>query len=275
MTLRLALPLMTLCAAPIPALAQDGEGAQALFDAMRLGDIIAVMQDEGVEYGADLEDEMFPGQGGAAWRRVVEGIYDTERMESQLVSGLDRGLSDADTARLVTFFTSDLGRTITDLEVAARQALRDETVEDAAEERAARMRAEEAPRIAMIETLIEANDLLEMNVAGALNSNFAFYRGLDDGDAFPEAMGESQMIADVWAQEPEIRGDTEQWLYGFLTLAYEPLSDADLDAYISLSETDTGQALNSALFGAFDRVFVDISTDLGRAAAQFMQAQDI
>jgi hypothetical protein len=41
---------------------------------------------------------------------------------------------------------------------------------------------------------IEANDLVERNVSGALNSNFAFYRGLSDGGAFEVEIPEELML---------------------------------------------------------------------------------
>jgi hypothetical protein len=87
---------------------------------------------------------------------------------------------------------------------------------------------------------------------GAMNANYAFYMGLVEGDAFEEDLTEAGDPADVWSQEAEIRADTEEWVYSYLTLAYAPLSDEDIDAYIALSRTAEGRALNRALFGTFD-----------------------
>ncbi|MEY4698536.1 MAG: hypothetical protein RIT14_2964, partial [Pseudomonadota bacterium] len=49
----------------------------------------------------------------------------------------------------------------------------------------------------------------------------------------------------------------------------------ELQAYITFSETEAGQALNVALFVAFDAVFTPISKALGLAVAKQMQGQDI
>ena len=110
---------------------------------------------------------------------------------------------------------------------------------------------------------------------GAMNANLAFYRGLSESGAFPAEMTEDQMLSDVWAQEPDVRAETTDWLYPFLSLAYQPLSDDQLEAYIAFSETAAGDRLNGALFAAFDKVFTQISYDLGRAAAGQMQGEDI
>ncbi|MBJ3762849.1 DUF2059 domain-containing protein [Maribius pontilimi] len=273
MSTRYLVPLLLVLAPP--ALAAPSAATQALFDALRLGDVIAIMRQEGVEYGADLEAEMFPGDGGPAWAAAVDTIYDAAAMERGILDGLDTRLEDDDAEELADFFTSEPGQTIVDLEIEARRAMRDSDVEEAAEERAMQMRQDGSERMDLIEDFIAANGLIEQNIAGALNSNFAFYRGLDEGNAFEVPMTEDQMIMDVWAQEPEIRDDTEQWVYGYLTLAYQPLSDGDLEAYIALSQTDAGQALNDALFAAFDVVYSDISRQLGARAADFMQGEDI
>ena len=71
-------------------------------------------------------------------------------------------------------------------------------------------------------TFIETNNLIETNVAGALNTNYAFYMGLMDGQAFGGALTEEQVLSDVWSQEAEIRSNTTEWLYAFLWMAYQP-----------------------------------------------------
>ena len=79
----------------------------------------------------------------------------------------------------------------------------------------------------------------------------------------------------MWAQEEDIRADTEEWVYSYLALAYDPLSNEDIEAYIALSRSDEGRALNRALFGAFDDLFVDISRRLGMGASRFLVGEDI
>jgi len=137
------------------------------------------------------------------------------------------------------------------------------------------MRVDNDPRIGQLAEFIAANDLLESNVVGALNANFAFYLGLSDGGAFPNPLSQDQMLSEVWSQEGVIREDIEEWLFSFLSLAYQPLSDADLQAYIDISNTPEGQAMNQALFVAFDGIFDEISRELGLAVAQVMAGQDL
>ncbi len=245
---------------------------------LRMPEMIAVMRNEGVAYGADLEKQLFPGAGGTRWAALVEGIYDEDRMARRFdgVFTAQLGRDDATLQAIIDFFGSDRGQRILVLEIEARRALLDQAVEEAAKVTVEGMMAKQAPRLDVLRRFAEANDLIEQNVAGAMNANVAFYRGLADGGAFAGAeMTEADILADVWAQEPDIRMETEDWLYPFLNLAYEPLSDADMLAYLEFSRTPAAAVLNSAMFAAFDDVFGEISHDLGRAAAEILSGQDI
>ncbi|SNX75051.1 uncharacterized protein DUF2059 [Cereibacter ovatus] len=249
----------------------------ALGEALRIAEVVEVMREEGLEYGASLEDELFPGRGGARWQAVVGLIYDTDTMRKRFDAALEREVA-ADPSvigGILDFFGSERGQRILGLEIEARRALLDESTEEAAKVVVEDMTANDDPRLGLLRDFAEANDLIELNVAGALNANLAFYRGMIEGAAFDEPMSEEQMLADVWTQEPEVRRETEEWLYPYLALAYGPLSDDDLRDYIAFSRSAEGRRLNAATFAAFDTVFSAISRDLGRAAARQMQGEDI
>lgn len=264
-----------LCLWVSPVGAQRAADVDTLFDALGLPEVIDIMRTEGVEYGGSLEDEMFPGRGGPAWPAVVERIYDPVMMSDTLREALDRGLEDDELDTLLSFFGSERGERIVRYEVSARGALLDEGVEAAAEDRYREMRAGGDNRLMLIDRFVEVNDLVESNVMGAMNANYAFYAGLADSGAFGNSLSEQEILADVWAQEAEIREETETWVYSYLSMAYQPLEAGDLEAYVALSETDAGRALNAALFAGFDEVFVSISRSLGIAASRMMVGEDI
>lgn len=258
-----------------PAAAASRAETETLAAALGLPEVIEVMRVEGLDYGADMEDQMFPGKGGAAWTAAVDTIYDPAIMQATVINRMAEDLSGTDVTGLIAFFTSDRGREIISYEVSARSALIDEDVEEAARVRLSELRAAQAEELGLIERFVEVNDLVESNVMGAMNSNFAFYSGLLDGGAFEGSMSESDVVADVWAQEESIRTETDVWVHSYLAMAYQPLSEADLEAYIEISETPAGQALNRALFEGFDEMYVGISRALGVAAAGFMAGEDI
>ena len=248
-----------------------------LTETTKIGPLFDVLGEEGIAYGKSLEADMFPGSGGARWDAAVAAIYDVPALRQRFDAALtDKLAADpAAIAEMIGFFGSDLGQRIVSLEIDARRALLDDGVEEAAQVTADTMRAERNPRIDLITRLADANDLIEMNVAGSLTGSLAFLQGMTREGLQGSDADEDQMMSDVWSQEDQVRTDTTTWLYSYLALAYQPLSDADLEAYIAFSETPAGQKLNTALFSAFEVVFTRVSYDLGRAAIRAMQGSDI
>ena len=258
------------------AVAQADEAkVRTLFEALELPGIIAVMQQEGFTYADQLATDLLGGETGASWQATITGIYDAERMERMAFEGLVDTLDGANVDAMIAFYEAEPGRRIPPLEVSAREAMLDDEIEEAAKEIANRARAEENDRFRLAREFVEANDLIELNVMGALNSNLAFYDGLRSGGALPPEMTQDQILNEVWAQEEEIRDNTIEWVYAFVMLAYQPLAPADLQAFTAFSETDAGQQMNQALFEAFDRMFLEISRSLGAAAAEEMTTQEL
>ena len=267
MFIRLALAAALALAVVLPARAQTGDPVAHLCDVLRLPEVIEVMRQEGLDYGKTLEAKLFPGQGGAAWARDVATIYDGAALTTAFDTRFRAALPAAQVPAMLAFFDTGRGRRIVSLEVSARRALLDPDVEASAHQALADMAEAGDPRLTALKAFAAANDLVESNVSGTMNSDIAFYKGLVEGHAKGFEMTEAQIVAEVATQEDSIRHDTEDWLFPFLALAYAPLSDADLAAYTDFARTPAGKALNRALFTAFDGVFDGVAHDLGRAAA--------
>jgi hypothetical protein len=249
--------------------------ASALFDVMKLGKIISVMREEGLAYGASLGDEMMPGRSIPEWPSEVARVYDQDKMIDGMRDAFVATLGDRDMGPLVAFFESDLGQDIVELEYSARVAFIDEAIEEGAISQYQDREAEDDPMLVAVKSFVATNDYVEANVAGALNSNFAFYTGMIDGGALSSRMSESDILADVWAQEPEIRANTEEWLYSYLLMAYQPLGVEGLNAYEQIMATAEGRAMNAALFESFDQMYVAISRELGQSVAGYMLAEEL
>jgi len=255
--------------------AQNTTRLSPLLDALQLNAIFAVMQEEGVAYGNDLDREMLNNAGGKKWQKAVDAIYEPDRIWDTFLTRFSTELEHEEIDAMVAFFGSALGQRIVSLEISARREMLDKAVEEASLETLRNMRRGGHPRLAMLKAFIAANDLVEYNVMGAMNSNYAFYIGMIDGRAFDYELSESDVLEDIWSQEAEIRTDTEEWLYSYLALAYEPLSDEELQAYIDFSRTKAGRVLNVAIFAGFDDVFTNVSKALGLTTAQFLQGEEL
>jgi len=260
---------------PVVAIAQQQDDVEMLAEALGIGDVVEIMRQEGLVYAQELDQEMLSGQGGAGLAAQVEEIYSAERMQATFSRYFRQELDSEDLSVLIAFFSSELGQRIVALELSGRRALLDETVEELSLEALRDAEADGSARLGIVKIFSDVNGLIETNIEGAMNANFAFYEGLQAGGAFDKVLTESQILNDVWAMEPEIRKSTRDWVYSYLLMAYGPLSDEDLQAYIDLSKSPAGQAMNQALFVAFDVMFVDISRALGLSVARYMVGEDI
>lgn len=248
-----------------------------LSETMKIAGVMEAMRAEGLDYAKTLEEQMFPGKGGAQWQTAVGLIYDPATMRKSFDAALSAELASEPEAiaKMTAFFGSELGQRILTLELASRAALMDDDTKEAAKLTVEDMTAAKDPRLQVYDAFEKTNDLIESNVAGGLNANLAFFQGMAEAGGFAKDMSEDEMLSEVWSQEADVRMQSGEWLYSYMVLAYQPLSDADMAAYQAFSETPEGKILNRATFVAFDRLFTAISHDLGRAAAKQMLAQDI
>ena len=271
-----AVTSLALSAAPLWA--QVARPTDKLLDLLGLPETISIMRDEGIAYADELATDMLATGPNALWAEKVEVIYDPARMEETVREGFAQSFEGFDVSprTLEQFFGSELGQDVIRLEISAREAMTDQAIEDAARaayvDRAGGDDAE-AARLEQLSDFVEANDLIEANVVGGLNTTIKFYQGLVDGGALE--MSEDDILREVWQSEPETRSDTEEWIFAFLMMAYRPLEDGALAQYAQVAESPEGQAMNRALFAGFDQMYGDISYALGRAIAQQMNVQDL
>lgn len=247
--------------------------ADDLLDALGVPQIVEIMRAEGLEYGGTLAEDMIPGGATGGWDATVDRIYDRTRMLETVRAVFRQEFGDADSAPLLEFFSSETGQQVVRLELSARTAMREQEIEDAARAAYRDLEGTDSETLSKISDFVEANDLIEANLVGALNANYMFYLGLVDGGALE--MSEADILTEVWSSEEETRSDTREWVYAFLLMAYRPLPDGVVEDYTQLSMTDPGRALNRALFAGFNEMYDDISYALGMAVARQMQVQEL
>lgn len=248
-------------------------GPAQLWDSLRLEELIEVMAEEGRDYGGGLAEDLFAQGGGPSWEERVAGLYDPVAMTAEVRPNFVAAFEGVETEALEAFFASELGQRIVGYELDARRALLDPELETAVADAFAALREETPNRAALIGDFIEVNDLIETNVASSLTFTYAFNLGLARGGL--EGMSEQDALRDAWAQEDAVRQDTVRWLQAQLSLAYAPLNDDELGRYIAVSRTEAGQALNAALFQAFEPTFTRIARELGEGVATALEGQDI
>ncbi len=256
-----------------PLVATADAAFTRMYDLLSLDTYLEITRAEGIEDFTPLSEDMIGLPPDAVLSEQIAQIYDMARLNDLLIDVMRPALSAQDVAGVTLFAQSQTGQQIISLEIAARRAMSDPDIEAAA--RAAWAQAEEdRPWLAArVKELIDVSDLVNRNVAGALNSHLRFYQGLADGGALD--MPEDDMLMLVYGQEPDIRADTSEWLGGYLMLAYDPLDEETVEKYITFWSTPPGKALNAALFDGFNSLYDEISYATARILAVRMGAQEL
>ena len=246
---------------------------ERLIDLLEIDAYNLIIREEGLADADSLSLDLLGRPADSALMTELDRIYDTDRMAAHVRDTLRREMTPLHLTRAAAYFSSDPSQHIISLEVAARRAMSSDELEEAATRGWIAAEEEHPWLVARVREMSDVNDLLERNVAGALNANLHFFRGLAQGDALQ--MSEAEILSQVWSQEDQIRGETDLWIGAYLTLAYKPLEEPVLTDYIAFWSTETGKALNRAIFSAFNDIYNEISFATGRILALSVETQEL
>jgi hypothetical protein len=281
----LAAALSALCLhglSAAPALAEvTGDGAvlpaAGLAQVLRLEELFAAVAEEGAQGGRDIDEGLLGRAGGPGWAAAVARIYDPAVLRPAFEAALAEALAvrPGGEEAALAFFGSELGQRILGLEIAARRALLDDPQREAAEVAAERMGEARDPRLRQIRRLVETTDMIELGTTATLSAYLAFQEGMAETAPAGLAPRPEDLPAQVYALEAQIRADTATWVISYMTLAYSPLTEAEVDAYIAFFDSEAGRDVNAALATAFEATLTPVSRDLGRAAGRSLAGRDI
>lgn len=269
--MRAVLTAVMITALAVPAWADAR--MTVLVDVLKLSEVTQILVREDQEYAEELNRDMLDGKGGAAWQVQVDAVLSRERMIETVRRALAKSLEGEMLEEVIEFYSTDLGSRIIQFENSGRVAIGDPDIEEAARGRYIELQDTDDARLGAIRELVADGDMINLNISGALNANYQFLRGLSDGGGIK--MSEQEILEDVASQTDQITEDTTIWLFGFLLLAYSPLTNAEMQTYLTFSTSEAGQALNFALFEGFGDSYEDISYGLGRTVALNMTAQEL
>jgi len=256
-------------------------GAEDVSRAYLLPELFEIMATEGRSSVVTEGAVPLEGRALAEFERDVARIYDPATMHDAFVATLlsELGPRPEILEDALDFAQTELGKRVLRLEISARAAMLDDEVDEVArlalqEAREADDDTQAAARLEMIRARVDANDLTELNVSLGLNTSYAYYQGMMSESAV-NGLDDEQLLYLVWAQEPEIRLDIEDWIESYFMMAYQPLSDDELQAYIDYVSSPLAQGFNRAMFRAFDALFTDISVSVGRALGRSLTGEDL
>lgn len=233
-----------------------------LIDAMGIPDLISAFVTEGASAGQSIDEGYLNGQGGDIWADTVRRVYDPARIEAELRTVMSAQLAPDVAEQALLFFESDLGERVIALEVQARQAFLDKTVEEAA-------KSSPSARGDAVTDYLASRDLIERNTDVAVAAQAAFLHGMS------ESSGREAEALDMHQLRARILVDTERWLRGFNALAQSAMKDDDIAVYTAFWETEVGVAVDDALFHAFGQSYTTLSYALGQAAGRLLPQNEL
>lgn len=237
--------------------------------------LFAILGRESEGYAAELGDAFLGDGADPGWHADVRRIHDPARLQSAFEAALAEALAGDPLPEITRFLASDTAQHMIDLELDAREALLDPRVEAAAEGALEAAEAADDPRLDLVREVIRAAGLVEENVAGGLNTNFAFTVALAEGGAYGYPVSSDEILADLIAEEPVLRDEVTLWLESYLLMAYAPATEAELRDWLGFTRSEAGQALLQAQFAGFEQVFNASSAALGHALARRMTASSL
>ncbi|RYH03098.1 DUF2059 domain-containing protein [Salipiger sp. IMCC34102] len=254
-----------------PAVAQQIDDLSA---ALLLPQTVEVMRAEGLAYTDELAEDLFAGAPSAVWREAVDAIFDEAILLDSLLDTLEAEMTDAQIAAATAFYASAPGAEIARLELSAREALLDETVEETTVRDVGDALRDGERQAVRLTDYVARFGMIEEEVASAMTLSLAFTNGLRDGGAL-EGVDEATLLRDLYDRQPEIRREVTERIYAYFWLAYRPLEDDRVAEYIDYLGGAEGQALRAAFFEAFDTVYIRASRQLGLVAASQMRGSDL
>lgn len=246
---------------------------QDLYDAMYLDDIAEIMQDEGGDYVDSIGISYLEGRSLDRYKEQGHKLYDLAGLQTGLLNGLREELDADVAAQVLEFYETEAGQIAAKLEVSARRAISDQAVEDMAEAMVQEARSTQPERIADLLKFIQDLDLVQKNLEGSFNSQFAFLSEISTVRQF--GLDEQTILGLLAEGQSETERNIKQWLMAFTFMAYQPLTDKQFNAYLGMQRSDIGQDLNTALFTVFHDIDTQISRDLGKIVARLLTSQDL
>lgn len=248
--------------------------ADRYLELLNFEEVFDVLRNEGITAGTEIAEEDPALAVTQAWTSRLDQIYAYDRMEAVFRGAITAHPDLEGSSEALEFFAGDLGQRLVDAEITARIAM--SGLDRFGPKGAVLARVGEgSDRFVQYDQFISVNDLIESNISGTLNSNLAFYRGLSTSEIYQGVMTESFILSEVWKQEPEIRSDTENWVWAFVERAYKDFSVDEMTSYVEMSASESGKRFNTVLFAGFDEVFSFQNFELGRAMAEFMEGENL
>lgn len=241
----------------------NAEKLDRLFQLMRVEEVLrgfpeALLQgmDENPgAWGTDMPRE--------AVKQAAERHFNATVMANGMRLLMTGTMTPADLDAAIQFYSTDLGRRIVALEVAAAAPELADTVEKEGARIYGDLQDRDSPRIGQIRRMIEAMSLIDWGMAMVMNMSFAMFSAVYAGPEAEGGLSEEQILTMINASMGGLRGELTAVMNAESAFTYRDLSDEEFERYVMFLETREGLALAKASLDAIREVMINRSRAFG------------
>ena len=187
----------------------------------------------------------------SAWISAVDQVMSQQRMETAMRDEFAAILNESERAALYEFVDSPFGRRVRKIERQAMQAGAWEVMVNKGKKLVPSLSKERASLLAGI---LNGTGGRENSIAMGMNMMTAMVKGMKIGGLFPEPVDDETLNTMIAEQKAIVVATVDDQLPAILAFTYHPLTDQELDRYLSFLNTDTGGLINAKLVPAVERV---------------------
>ena len=247
--------------------------SEQLYQLLHLDELVDIVSEEGLADAKATADAYLQGITRGNFGVSISQIYDKKSLSSKVKQMFSKALPTATANSLIAFYKSELGVQVSQLEVSARRAISDPSIEKYVIDRALEAEVQGKSRPQLLRSAINKMDWVKQNLAGAYEARFAFLAALSEVEAL--RLDQARIFTLMQSDQEALSLEIEEWLLGYMYMAYSPLSDDELAAYMRFQASPEGMALNEVLFDTFSRLNTENAEKLGQFTASALSAQDL
>ncbi|MFV0292426.1 MAG: hypothetical protein ACK5II_04080 [Paracoccus sp. (in: a-proteobacteria)] len=210
-----------------------------------------------------------PGGGGTDWRNEVMAIHDPAHVLVLLQEAVDKRLLAKNNTNLVP----EAARAQMDpegqqLELMARIGLSDPDMLEAVAVHLRRDKAQGAEILAVIDSLIKADGVIDATLAAGMNRELAFARGFSEAGGFGFPTSLDDVAADLNLQISELRSESSARIELTYYAAFASLGVVGVGHVALARETPESHWMRTLIAQAEAEVLDQLAVEAGRAAAR-------
>lgn len=197
-----------------------------------------------------------------AWSIAAEGAFDADRLQSAIEARMAKLLTEGELSELAAFFSSPLGRRVTELEMAMSHPDNTERKKTDGARILADLPSEDRERLALYWQMAEDIGGIELGEAISLNVAYSVLAGMMA--AAGRSMSDEDMMALVRSRLTTLRQQIEQQILQASAFGYRDLALDELRAYSDFLKSPAGSRYYGQMTAAFSTVVSEEARSFGQ-----------